>query len=88
MTGTLQQTLRAYSSSVNSVVFYPDRHILASASRDLTIKLWETDIPAQQTAIVATQQKIVDYSLPVSLLVLSPDRRLLASASWDKTVNI
>ena len=64
-----------------ALTWSPDSKLIASASRDKTVQVWDT----------ITGGKIVTYrghSNPVRILVWSPDGQHIASASKDKTVQI
>ncbi|KAF4232359.1 hypothetical protein CNMCM6805_010005 [Aspergillus fumigatiaffinis] len=73
------QALEGHSDGVTSVAFSPDSLLLASASRDMTIQLWNPSIGT-------LQRTLEGHSTSVQSVALSPDGRLLASASEDKTV--
>jgi len=72
--------LEGHLAGVNSAVFSPDNSLIASASADMTIKLWHPD-----GSLVKTLSGHKDVVNSVSF---SPDSQLIASASQDKTVKI
>jgi WD40 repeat protein len=76
----LSQYMRGHTHSIADLAFSPDRKILASASADRTIILWD----------VATRQPIgeplVGHTAFVSSLAFSPDGKILVSGSGDNTI--
>lgn len=70
-TGVLIRTISAHRKLVRSVAFGPSSKLLASASEDGTVKLWE----------VATGREVrtLQHSDRVSSVAFSPDGKLLAS---------
>ncbi|HVW38221.1 MAG TPA: protein kinase, partial [Pirellulales bacterium] len=66
---------------IYSIAFSPDGKLLASASNDFTVRLWE----------IATGQykrELVGHTFPVHGVAFSPTGKLLASASVDRTVKL
>lgn len=79
--GELLHTLEGHTSAVTAVAFSPDGQVLASASYDNTIKLWD----------VATGKPIKDlvgHEGFVWALAFSADGKILATGSDDKTVRL
>jgi WD40 repeat protein len=75
------QTLEGHNSYVSSVAFSHDSTLLASASGDKTVKMWDASSGA-------CLQTLEGHSSDVSSVAFSPDSTLLASASYDRTVKI
>jgi WD40 repeat protein len=74
--------LSGHEHLVTSLSFAPNGGVLASASRDRTVRLWD---PRRRRPIGPPLRGHTDY---VSCVAFSPDGRTLASASWDHTIRL
>ncbi|KFY28387.1 hypothetical protein V491_00489 [Pseudogymnoascus sp. VKM F-3775] len=77
----VQQTLEGHSNLVNSVAFSHGSKLLASASSDKTVKIWDASTGS-------LQQTLEGHSRRVRSVAFSHDSKLLASASHDATAKI
>ena len=75
------QKLEGHTDSVRAVAFSADRSLLASASDDGTVRLWN---PSTGQEV----QKLEGHTGEVSAVAFSADGSLLASASFDDTVRL
>ena len=72
--------LEGHDDVVWGVNFSSDGQTIATASRDKTIKIWDTDGRLLKT--------ISGHKDSVTSVVFNPDNSLLASSSWDGTVKL
>ena len=74
-------TLKDHSDAVYAVAFHPDGKLLASASADRTVKIWDA----------ATGQRLHTLGEPTDWLYAlqwSPDKSHLAAAGVDKSIRV
>jgi WD40 repeat protein len=81
----LATQLTGHRGEVTRVTFSPDGQLLASASWDQTIRLWNTSDPNSPRPI---GQPLRGHTGYVSSVAFSPDGKTLASSSADKSVRL
>jgi WD40 repeat protein len=81
----LSTLLTGHSGLVSTVTFSPDGTVLASASWDNTIRLWDTSDPNNPQPV---GHPLHGHTSLVSSVAFSPDGKTLASSSADKTVRL
>ncbi|XXH00920.1 hypothetical protein Hte_007271 [Hypoxylon texense] len=88
------QVLSGHAGVVQSISFAPRGSLLASASYDNRLRLWDTDVVEEATSEVQSDQspdisgRITRQQQPVKCVAVSQDGNLIASASEDGTVHL
>ena len=77
--------LTGHKARVWSVAFSPNSKMLASASDDQTIKLWDISKIEEKTKVL---KELKEHNFWASSVAFSRDGQKLASGSYDKTIRI
>ena len=76
----LIQTINAHNAEINNITFSPDNKLIASASKDNTVKIWEFSTGKLLFTL--------EHTAEVYGVSFSPDEENIASASVDKTIKL
>lgn len=79
-------SLRWHRDSVLAVAFSPDGRLLATASKDRTISIWNIERGLWDAVIGAHEEALYGHQAPVSAIAFSPDGTHLVSAAADQTL--
>ncbi|MGD2085055.1 MAG: TIR domain-containing protein [Candidatus Aminicenantes bacterium] len=75
----LKHTLKGHSNLIRGLAWSPDGVLLASASEDKTIRIWNTETGELYKTLTEHQREVQSLSW-------SPDGKILTSGSIDKTI--
>jgi len=85
VSGQVGSVLGGHNGAVQSVAISSDGSTLASASEDMTVKLWNLT-----ASPLSAQERVTltGHTQQVTSVALSPDGSRAASGSWDQTIKI
>ena len=75
------RTFTGHTDAVNGLAFSPDGRLLATVSRDITIKIWDM-------ATGQELQTMIGHSKEANSIAFSPDGAMVVSTSWDGTTRL
>jgi RNA polymerase sigma factor (sigma-70 family) len=78
---TIPRYRMTHAGSAEAVAWNPDGSVLASGSRDKTVKLWDVKTGKETTALKG-------HTDEVDAVAFRPDGKMLASASADETIRL
>jgi WD40 repeat protein len=79
--GRVLGTFDGHTDTINDLAFSPDERLLATVSRDITIRIWDV-------ASGRELQMVTGHSREAQSIAFSPNGEMLASTSWDGTTRI
>lgn len=79
--GKYYKGFREHTDKITALAFAPQGSLIASGSKDNSIKLWD---PNQENSIAT----LTGHKAPITTLTISPDSKTLFSAAEDKTLCI
>ncbi len=87
-TYSLQHTIPAHLFTINDLQLSPDQQWLASASRDKSIKIWNTQTWQLEKVIDSFKPQLNAHRHSVNTLLWLPTQNQLISGSDDKTIRV
>ena len=81
MTGKEIKVFTGHIGHIYSIAFSPNGKILASASQDKTVKLWNVSTGAKIKSIKCGDSEIYD-------IAFSPDGKFIAAGGSDKMIKL